>query len=133
MKDEKTKQQFLELRADGWSYQRIAAELKVGKQTLINWSKELRHEIANLRAIQMEALQEQYGALVTHRIRLFGEKLRALERELDTRDLSELPTEKLLNLMLKYAQALGREAINLSFEGETVFLGDLDCVETWVA
>lgn len=51
MKDQETKERFVELRAKGWSFDRIARELKVSKQTLINWSRELALQIGNLKAI----------------------------------------------------------------------------------
>ena len=35
------KQEFVELRAKGWSYTRIARRLKVSKSTLSNWRGEL--------------------------------------------------------------------------------------------
>jgi orotate phosphoribosyltransferase-like protein len=56
MKDLAVKEQFVELRARGWSFDRIAKELKVSKQTLINWSRELVLEISNRRAIERESL-----------------------------------------------------------------------------
>ena len=56
MKEQEIKTGFVELRAKGWSYDRIAQELKVSKQTLIIWSKELACEIANLKAIELETL-----------------------------------------------------------------------------
>ena len=48
MKDTETKNRFIELRAQGWSYSRIAAELKTCKQTLINWSRDFSIEIDNM-------------------------------------------------------------------------------------
>jgi hypothetical protein len=38
MKDQETVQKFIELRAQGWSFVRIAAELGVAKSTLTEWS-----------------------------------------------------------------------------------------------
>ena len=60
MKDDTIKSKFIELRAKNWSYNRIADELKVSKQTLITWSKDLSHVISNLRAMEIEELQERY-------------------------------------------------------------------------
>lgn len=40
-----TKQQFIELRAKGWSFDKIAKKLGKAKQTLIDWSKELDKDI----------------------------------------------------------------------------------------
>ena len=37
-----TKERFIELRAKGWSFDKIAKETGKAKQTLIDWSKELQ-------------------------------------------------------------------------------------------
>lgn len=50
MKDPKTKQQLIELRAAGYSFDKIAKKLMVAKSTLIDWSKEFEFEVANLKA-----------------------------------------------------------------------------------
>jgi hypothetical protein len=102
---------FVELRAKGWSYRRISKRLGVGKSTLANWSKELEAEIASLRAMELEGLQEQYCLLKEGRIRLLGGLLRKLRQEALSRDLSSLPTDKLLELLLKYQEALQAEYV----------------------
>ena len=48
MKDQKLKEEFLVLRAQGLSFEKIAKQLKVSKQTLINRSREFRYEISYL-------------------------------------------------------------------------------------
>ena len=48
MKDQKLKEEFLVLRAQGLSFQKIARRLKVSKQTLIKWNNEFRYEISNI-------------------------------------------------------------------------------------
>ena len=55
-----TKNKFIELRAKGYSFDKIAKELGIAKQTLIDWSKELKNQIANLKAFELEVLQEKY-------------------------------------------------------------------------
>ena len=102
MVDTKTKARFIELRAQGWSYQRIAKELKVAKQTVIDWGQELRGEINSLRAVELEALRERYGLLQEHRVKTFGETLERIRAELATRKLEGLETDKLLELQAKY-------------------------------
>ena len=61
MKDTQTKERFIELRAQGWSHDRIARELKVTKPTLIRWARELHSEISNLRALELDALQDKFA------------------------------------------------------------------------
>ena len=51
-----TKENFIDLRSKGWSFDKIAKELGKAKQTLIDWSKELQDEIANSKALELEAL-----------------------------------------------------------------------------
>jgi len=105
------KEEFVQLRAKGWSYTRIARRLKVSKSTLSNWRGELEEEIASLKAMELEALQERYWMAKEGKIKLLGETLKAIQKEIKDRDkaLADVPTEKLLELQLKYLQALQEE------------------------
>jgi len=103
------KHQFVELRAKGWSYSRIAKKLKVSKSTLSNWRSELEADIASLRAMELEALYERYWMLKEGRIRQIGGQVKAIIKELKTRNLSEVSTEKLLDLLLKFYDVLQSE------------------------
>lgn len=105
------KDQFVDLRARGWSYAKIARKLKVSKSTLANWSVELEAQIASLRAIELDALYEKYYLAREARIRLLGEQIKSLQEELKKRDLKDVPTEKLIDLQLRYYEALREEYI----------------------
>ena len=105
------KAQFVGLRAKGWSYRRIARQLHVSKSTLANWSQELEEEIASLKAMELEALYETYYLLKEGRIRLLGGVLRKIKAELRSRSLSDVSTDKLLELLLKYDEALQAEYV----------------------
>lgn len=106
---EATEQQmkFISLRAQGWTFARIAAELNVSKRTLINWSHKFQFEIKNLRALELEAIQAEYVATREERIRQMGEQLRAVVAELKTRDITEMSTARLFAL----AASLRREIL----------------------
>ena len=106
-----TKERFIELRAKGWSFDKIAKELGKAKQTLIDWSKELEDEIANLKALELEALYEKHYLLKENRIETFGVLLRKLKDEVMSRDLSDVPTDKLLDLFLKYNNQIREEIV----------------------
>lgn len=106
-----TKERFIELRAKGWSFDKIAKELGKAKQTLIDWSKELEDEIANLKALELEALYEKHYLLKENRIETFGVLLRKLKDEVMSRDLSDVPTDKLLELLLKYNSQVKEEIV----------------------
>jgi len=99
-------EKFMELRAKGKSFNQIAQQLKVGKQTLIDWNKEFKEEVANRKALEIEALQEKYFLTVQKSIEFYGSKIQRLENELKHRELLEVQTEKLFELLLKYRAAL---------------------------
>jgi len=105
------KERFIELRAKGWSFDRIAKELGKAKQTLIDWSKELQEEVANLKALELEALYEKYYLLKETRLQTFGAMLTKIKEEVERRDLSDVPTDKLLDLFLKYNSQVKEEIV----------------------
>jgi transcriptional regulator with XRE-family HTH domain len=105
------KAQFVELRARGLSYAKIAKKLKVSKATLANWNHEFEAEIASLKAMELEALYEQYHLLKESRIKLLGKHLKAIQAEIATRDFKEVALDKLLDYQLRYLEALNKEYV----------------------
>jgi len=119
-----TKQRFIDLRAKGWSFDKIAKELGKAKQTLIDWSKELQDEIANLKAMELEALYERYYLLKENRLQTFGAMLIKIKEEALKRDLSDVPTDKLLDLLLKYNTQVKDEVIEPTYKTSEEMLED---------
>ena len=119
MESLEVKERFIELRAKGYSFDKIAKELGKAKQTLIDWSKDLKEEIANHKAIELEAIYEKYYLLKEHRLRTFGGVLNRLQDELMTRDLSEVSTDKLLDLYLKYQVQIREEIVEPTYMDST--------------
>lgn len=105
------KLEFIQLRAKGYSFSKIAKRLKVSKSTLANWNQELEQEIASAKAMELEALFESFYLLKEGRIKLLGGLVKKLQKEAESRDLSDLPTDKLLDLLLKYQAALKEEYV----------------------
>ena len=108
---EEQKSRFIHMRAKGLSYAKIAKELKVSTSTLSNWNQELLEEIAQAKAIEIEALQEEYFMLKEGRIRLLGGQLKTIQKEISGRDLSKVSTEKLMELQLRYFGELKTEYV----------------------
>ena len=106
-----TKERFIELRAKGYSFDKIAKELGKAKQTLIDWSKELQDEIANSKALELEALYESYYLMRENRLQTFGAMLIKIKEEIERRNLSDVPTDKLLELFLKYNAQIKEEIV----------------------
>mgnify|MGYP006866122182 FL=1 len=90
--------------------------LKVSKQTLIDWSKEFSSEIANIRGAELEALYDSYYLLKEHRLKVFGGLLDKIKTELLNRNLKDVPTDKLLELLLKYDSHIKEEFVEPVFK-----------------
>ena len=126
MENMKKKELLIERRAQGLSFDKIAKELKVSKQCLIDWSHEFSEEIANLKAIELEALYEKYFLLKENRIQSFGELLGRLKEELATRDFSDIPTDKLLDIMGRYQALIREDYIEPQFKTSEEVQGERD-------
>ena len=132
----KTEQQerFIELRAEGRSYADIAVALNVSKPTLIAWGKELQKEVANARTLRLDELFEKYAVAKGKRVEAFGKRLESILAELDTRNLTDVPTTALLKLALDFGDRLKAEAEPLTLKGESEASMDLDALlytPTW--
>ena len=111
-----TKRRFIELRAKGYSFDKIAKELGKAKQTLLDWSRELDQEIAQAKALELDSLYESYSLYKEARLKTLGEILSKLKKEVDNRDLKDLPTERLLDLFLKYEGVVNESLVEPVFK-----------------
>ncbi|MEH7340857.1 hypothetical protein [Priestia megaterium] len=125
MKDNETRRKFIELRAKGISFSKIAKELNIAKSTLIAWSKEHLMEIENLKAVEIESLQEQFYMTKQARIELLGRQVERMKKELENRDFSDVPSDKLLDALNKTLNQLKNDEIEITFKGEGDTLEDL--------
>jgi transcriptional regulator with XRE-family HTH domain len=115
MKDNDTKARFIELRGQGLPLKRIADQIGVSKTTLINWEQDLKEQIDNLRAMELEALYDKYYLSVRKKVEFFGDVLSQIQRELETRDLSTVPTEKLFAMYAHFYREAERALPQLTF------------------
>jgi hypothetical protein len=99
MYDTDMKNQFLELRAKGWSLSRIAERLKVSQRTLVDWNRQEHEQIRTLRAIEWEALQEKILASREQELISLKKELDRLEAELAKRTMQYVSTENLYRLL----------------------------------
>lgn len=111
MKPQELKQEYIMLRAEGRSYSYIAQELHISKSTCTKWEQALGADIAQLKKEQLNTLYEEYSMKKEGRIRQLGDTLARIEEAIQAADLSEVPAEKLLDLKLKYREALQKEYI----------------------
>ena len=124
MLSQEQREHFIELRAAGLSFDKIAAELGVSKTTLLKLNKELAGEIERLKFINFEALAEKYKMLKTARIEALGDLLKRVDSALEAADFSKLSPERLVLLKLKLSENL-RAELSESFSIEKSVLNSL--------
>lgn len=118
MKAQDEIQEFIQLKAQGLSYRKIAEKLGVSKTTLISWSKKYLPEIANLKSENLEALQEEYCLSIEARVHLWGKILNRIVNDIADRPLESIATEKLFDMMLKAQKKLEESYIEPDFLSE---------------
>ena len=106
MKTIEQKEQFIQLRAKGYSFDKIAEQLEVSKPTLIKWNGEFLEEVK-------EQIFHEYDKLLNkfkvHRLKRFEQNcklLNAVHKELDKR------TEKLERLSIMELEKLKVSLVN---------------------
>ena len=77
---------FIEFRAQNISIRNIAEQLGVHRNTLLDWEQKYREEIDNLRAIELEAIQESVLPKYEQELTELAEEYKRVTAELRTRD-----------------------------------------------
>jgi len=113
------KLKFVELRASGLPYSKIATKLKVSKSTLSAWNTELKEQIVEQRSERLRELYDSYFMLKEARIQQLGDTLKSVNEALEKKDLAELSPDKLLEYKIKLIQELKDEYIELDTETTT--------------
>lgn len=111
MKTTEIKHKFIVLRAKGLSFAKISKKMKISRQTLIDWNKIFESEIANLKSMELEELNVKFYLHRVARIESFGNILKKLKTELQDRNLTDIGTDKLLELFLKYDKKINEVII----------------------
>lgn len=114
--DRDTERKIIQLRAMGKSYSTIAKEAEVAKQTAVDTCKRCKEEIATLSALEIEELHETQRVGYSERITALSTLMQRVRAEIDKRDLSDVSTDKLIDLYLKQSAALKEELIEPSFK-----------------
>lgn len=111
MKPQEKKEQFILMRAERKSYSTIAKELGISKSTCTEWERQLKDQIAEKKADQLEKLYTAYYMTREARIHKLGETLKDIDTAISKADMTQMPPDKLLDYKLKYTQALKEEYI----------------------
>ena len=106
---QQVKLRVIELRAEGLSYAKIAKEAKIAKQTAVDIIRDNIDEVETLQAVEMDALIDAERVNLRGRIEQLSALHNRLRQEIEQRDLSDVPTEKLISLFIKTSETLKGE------------------------
>jgi transcriptional regulator with XRE-family HTH domain len=111
---------FIELRAKGYSYDKIAEETGISKPTLLKWSTEYSRQLKEAEHFELNSLLSQYGVMRQSRVETYsamlGSALQELKNRAGNNDYSEVPTDKLLKIILELERRVEREAEEKKFD-----------------
>ncbi len=113
--DTNKENEIITLRARGVSFAKIAEEVGVAKQTTVDVCKKNREKVAALKALELEQLYEEQRITSQERITAHASLMRRIRQEIDSRDLADISTDKLIDLYLKQSAALKEELIEPEF------------------
>ena len=100
------KMKFVELRASGMSYRKIAAETGISRDTLRKWNNELQDEIEAEKAERILELKSSFSADHKSRLERLSTILARLDAAIDAADFSQVSPDKLLTMRILYAANL---------------------------
>lgn len=127
-------EKFIELRARGLSYDKIAEQTGTSKPTLLKWSNQYGRELEQAQYFELHSLLAQYGLLKQQRVESVSVLLQAVMEEMkkraSTESLSRLPTDKLFSLYLALEGRLHEEtrANKIDFSPLSVYGSQYDMV-----
>lgn len=119
MNKQEQKERFLELRIGGETFEKIASNIGVSKQTLFNWSKdlEIKEAIDIARSIRYQAILNQYEATKKDKIEFYSLLSNKVKNEISNIDLGKMRPEKLLDVLIKCEARLADLVVGRRFGG----------------
>jgi len=109
-----TKERFIVLRANGWSFRSISSKLGVPKSTLFNWEADTatKRAIHVIKSIHIERLQEQYLPSFEEELQKLSTCLARIEHALEKHDFDSMRPEFLLRTSLQLRARLQKLRIH---------------------
>jgi hypothetical protein len=107
-KKDKQLEAFVNFRLQGLSYDECSEKLDVHRSTLIDWAKELNlnEKMKKVQFLKIEALVKLNQLTNEYRLKKQIEFLKKCYDEIEKRDLTELPTDKLYNLITNITEQI---------------------------
>jgi hypothetical protein len=98
MHSTETINQFLNLRAEGWSFARIADHLHVSKPTLLEWNRKHQSQIDSMKAACEHSAHENLQLSREQELERLNMFHTSLRQELVSRSLKTISTEQIETL-----------------------------------
>ncbi len=90
--------EFITLRAENISFDKISKQLKISKTTLIQWSKLFEDNIKELQFLVMVEIKKRYSNTVAKRYETLLQQLDKIDKAILEADLLETPLKDLIQL-----------------------------------
>ena len=90
--------EFITLRADGLSFDKIAKQLKISKATLIQWSKLFEDNIKELQFYAMVEIKKSFSHSIKSRYEILLKQLDKIDNAILNADLTEESLKDLIQL-----------------------------------
>ncbi|HEY5536820.1 MAG TPA: hypothetical protein VIL99_18035 [Ignavibacteria bacterium] len=108
MHTETRKNEFLSLRAQGLSFDKISEKLKINKKTLIRWNKERLNEINSLKESAFESMMESLQVSTKNRVKLLADELNKINASLDGLSYRSYNVLDMLKFKIKFISELSK-------------------------
>ena len=106
-------EKFIQLRAQGMSFDKISKELNVSKPVLLKWNGEFLERIRQAQYYELENIVEKYSLMRAKRFevhsKLLNSALAELQERAENNKLKTLSTEKLFQLVEELEQRIEKD------------------------
>ena len=110
------KEQFILLRAQDWSLDKIAKKMKISKSTLVSMGKDLSLQIDNAKSLQLDNLREKFCLTKEMKLEIYRENIDRIKGEITLRSLEKVSTDKLYEMLDRYIELIEKEKPTISFQ-----------------
>lgn len=133
MKTIDDKNQFVELRAKGYSFDKISKKLNISKSTLIEWSKDMSMELANAKAMFQDMYVQKFVDLEKKKAEKYFKIYERLLDQILEKDVSKEPLHKIIeSLQMIEAELEKYQSIELKRDNpESIMRVEFNTIESW--
>jgi hypothetical protein len=111
MREIATNKKILALRVDGASVEEIAQNTGASIEEVVDTIAAAGYSLKNLQGIATEAKIKGLGASRLQRLTALSIMRDKVQAEIESRDLSEIPTDKLITLFMKLQESIKEEVV----------------------